>query len=218
VGEFFMRGYASNRLMDVHRITTGLWRWTAYHEEWRQDVGCVYLETDDATILVDPLVPAKDSERFLEYLDADVERAGAQVHIVLTVYWHVRSAGELGKRYEAQVWAPARSALPVERRLKLSPTPVRPGDPLPGGVVARASGRASELVYVLPQHRAIVAGDVLLGDPLRICPAGWVGKGGQQAVREALRPLLELPLDRVLVSHGDPVLRGGQAALAAALA
>ena len=36
--------------MDVHRITTGLWRWTAYHEEWRQDVGCVYLDTDDATI------------------------------------------------------------------------------------------------------------------------------------------------------------------------
>jgi glyoxylase-like metal-dependent hydrolase (beta-lactamase superfamily II) len=72
-------------------------------------------------------------------------------------------------------------------------------------------------VYRLPDHRAIVAGDVLLGDPLRICPAGWVGKGGQAAVRDALEPLLDLPIDRVLVSHGDPVLRGGGAALAAAL-
>jgi hypothetical protein len=44
-----------------------------------------------------------------------------------------------------------------------------------------------------------------------------VGKGGQKAVREALRPLLELPLDRVLTSHGDPVLRAGNAALGAAL-
>jgi hypothetical protein len=33
----------------------------------------------------------------------------------------------------------------------------------------------------------------------------------------SLRPLLELPVERVLVSHGEPVLRGGLEALAAAL-
>jgi hypothetical protein len=147
-----------------------------------------------------------------------VERADGGVHIVLTVYWHVRSTLELAKRYKADVWVPARSALPVERRTKLTPHAVRPGEAMPGGVEAHESGRASELVYLLPQHRALIAGDVLLGDPLRICPSGWVGKGGQKAVREALRPLLDRPLDRILVSHGDPVLRGGHAALAAALA
>lgn len=203
--------------MDVHRIAPGLWRWTAFHEEWRKVVGCVYLETEDATVLIDPLVPGADAERFLEYLDADVERAGSSVHILLTVYWHVRSSAELAKRYKAGLWAPARSAKPVERRLKKAPRAIRPGDPLPGGVAAHESGRASELVYVLPQHRALVAGDVLLGDPLRICPPGWVGKGGQKAVREALRPLLDQPLDRVLTSHGDPVLRAGRNALASAL-
>jgi glyoxylase-like metal-dependent hydrolase (beta-lactamase superfamily II) len=203
--------------MDVHRIAPRLWRWTAFHEDWRQDVGCVYLETDDTTVLVDPLVPHEDAERFLDYLDADVERADSPVHILLTVYWHVRSSADLGKRYSADVWAPARSAKPVERRTKKAPRAVRPGDRLPGGVTAHESGRASELVYVLPEHRALVAGDVLLGDPLRICPARWVGKGGQGAVRKALRPLLDEPLDRVLTSHGDPVLRAGHNALAAAL-
>jgi len=203
--------------MDVHRIAPGLWRWTAYHSEWRKDVGCVYVETDDATVLVDPLVPPEESERFLQYLDADVERASSPVHILLTVYWHLRSAPELAKRYDAGVWAPARSAKPVERRTGSAPRATRPGDALPGNVEAHASGRAAELVYRLPLHRALVAGDVLLGDPLRICPAGWVGKGGQAAVRKALRPLLDEPLDRVLVSHGDPVLRGGHNALAAAL-
>jgi glyoxylase-like metal-dependent hydrolase (beta-lactamase superfamily II) len=177
----------------------------------------VYVETDDATILVDPLVPEADAERFLEYLDADVERSGGDVNILLTVYWHVRSTAELAERYSADIWAPSRSAKPVERRLKIAPREVRPGDPLPGGIEPHASGRAAELVYVVPQHHALIAGDVLLGDPLRICPSGWVGKGGQRAVREALRPLLDRPLDRVLVSHGDPVLRGGHAALAAAL-
>jgi hypothetical protein len=62
-----------------------------------------------------------------------------------------------------------------------------------------------------------VAGDVLLGGPLRICPDSWVGKAGQGAVREALRPALELPIERVLVSHGEPVLTGGRAALESAL-
>jgi hypothetical protein len=25
--------------MDVLEIAPGLWRWTAYHEEWKEDVG-----------------------------------------------------------------------------------------------------------------------------------------------------------------------------------
>ena len=203
--------------MNIHRIAPGLWRWTAYHPEWKQDVGCVYVETEDAVVLVDPLVPATDSERFLSYLDSDVERLGRPVHILITVYWHVRSSVDLAKRYGAEVWAPARSALPVQRRMGSAPRAIRPDDALPGRIEPYASGRAAELVFRLPDHRAIVAGDVLLGDPLRICPGRWVGKGGQAAVREALRPLLDMPVDRVLVSHGDPVLRAGNAALAAAL-
>jgi glyoxylase-like metal-dependent hydrolase (beta-lactamase superfamily II) len=203
--------------MDVHRIAPGLWRWAAYHEEWRKDVGCVYLETDDATVLFDPLIPPEDPGRFLEYLDADVERASNPVHVVLTVYWHVRSAKELAKRYRAKTWAPARSAKPVERRTGAGPRAVQPGDALPGGVEAHASGRAAELVYLLPRHRTLVVGDVLLGDPLRICPGRWVGKGGQGAVRQALRPLLEEPIERILVSHGHPVLRAGHNALASSL-
>ena len=36
--------------MDVHRIAPGLWRWTAYHEEWRKVVGSLYIEIDEATV------------------------------------------------------------------------------------------------------------------------------------------------------------------------
>jgi len=42
--------------VQVSEIAPGLWRWTAYHEELRQDVGCVYVEAPDAVCLVDPLV------------------------------------------------------------------------------------------------------------------------------------------------------------------
>jgi hypothetical protein len=39
----------------------------------------------------------------------------------------------------------------------------------------------------------------------------------QAQLRKALRPLLELPIEMVLVSHGEPVLSGGREALAKAL-
>jgi hypothetical protein len=40
---------------------------------------------------------------------------------------------------------------------------------------------------------------------------------GQRELREALRPLLDLPVEMVLVSHGEPVLGGGREALAKSL-
>ena len=203
--------------MSLQGIGEGLSRWVAFHEEWRKDVGCVYVETGESVWLIDPLVPAAEAAPFLRRLDADVERAGTPVHVLLTIYWHVRSAPELVRRYDATLWTPARSALPVERRTTLVAESVRAGDVLPGGIEAHASGRAAELVYRLPAHHAIVAGDVLLGDPLRICPAGWIGKGGREAVRDALRPLVEPSLAAVLVSHGEPAVAGAADAFAAAL-
>jgi hypothetical protein len=39
----------------------------------------------------------------------------------------------------------------------------------------------------------------------------------QAQLRKALQPLLELPVEMVLVSHGEPVLSGGREALVRAL-
>ncbi len=53
---------------------------------------------------------------------------------------------------------------------------------------------------------------------LRLCPPSWLPSGrGTADLVESLRPVLELPIVRVLVSHGDPVLRSGRAALERAL-
>ena len=40
---------------------------------------------------------------------------------------------------------------------------------------------------------------------------------GLAALHDALRPLLELPVEHVLASHWDPVVGGGHAALQRAL-
>jgi glyoxylase-like metal-dependent hydrolase (beta-lactamase superfamily II) len=105
--------------------------------------------------------------------------------------------------------------------------PFGAGDQLPGGIRAFGTARPGEVVYWLPRQRALVVGDVLLGagakpratsEPLRLCPERWLGKATHHDLRAALLPLLELPVARVLVSHGEPVLRGGARALGAALA
>jgi glyoxylase-like metal-dependent hydrolase (beta-lactamase superfamily II) len=197
--------------MHVQRVVHGLWRWTAPHPEWKpgddleQDVGCVYCEGDDGVVLIDPLVPGKpaDRERFLDSLDRDVERAGSVVSVLLTCEWHARSAGELAARYDASVVKPFANT------------------GLPGGIRAIEARVAEEVVYWLPGPRTVVPGDTLVGsaDGVTLCPESWLdGRGGLAQLRSDLSPLLALPVERVLTSHGPPVLAGGVAALAQALA
>ena len=207
--------------MEVRELAPGLWRWTGWHEEWKADVGCVYYEAPDAVVLIDPLVPPEDTERFWAALDRDVRRHGRPVHALVTIYWHTRSAREVVERYGARVWAHSKALSTVGRRAGAVTDPFEPGDPLPGGVHA-VLGRWSEVVYWIPEHGAVVTGDVILGAKeggLRLCPESWTPKaGGHAAWRENLAPLLDLPVERVLVSHGEPILENGHAALRRLLA
>jgi len=208
--------------VEVRPIAPRLWRWTGYHEEWRQDVGSVYYESRDGVVLVDPLVPPEDTARFWDALDRDVAKAGGEVHVLVTVFWHTRSAGAMIERYGARVWAPARGKRAIARRAGAVTDPFGAHDRLPAGVVAFATARANEVVYWLPGQRALVPGDVLLADGnggIRLCPESWLPERiGHGELASSLRPLLDLPVERVLLSHGDPVLSGGRAALASALA
>ncbi len=203
--------------MEVERIADGLWRWTGYHAEWKQDVGCVYVETPDAVCLVDPLVPPEERDRFFAALDRDVVRLDLPVHVLVTVFWHTRDAAALAERYGAEIWAPSRSRAAVERRAGVAVRALRLGDALPGGIDAQATARSNEVVLFLPTHRALVAGDVILGTDdgsLRLCPDSWLPDGvDREALRISLLPLLELPVEHVLVSHGQPVLGTGGEAL-----
>ena len=207
--------------MEVRALAPGLWRWTALHpdwtpdEEWPQEVGCVYVETAGSVVLIDPLVPGEPAARetFLEHLDADVARNGKPVSILLTVEWHERSAGELAGRYGAEVWAGEPSG-PVT-------SPFAPGDVLPGGLIGIDAQGAKETMYWLPEQRALVPGDAILGNGdrgLRICPESWLDDLTRADLKLALAGLLDLPVELVLVSHGEPVLEDGLTALASALA
>ncbi len=193
----------------MEELAPGLRRWTAFHDHWEEEVGSLALESADGLILIDPLDPPRGLRR--------------PDHVLLTVFWHHRSTGDLRAK---RVWTPKRSAQPVRNRGVDVTDAFTAGDELPGGVQAFQTARVNEVVYWLPAQRAVVAGDVLLGagakpsatdDPLRLCPERWLGKATHADLRRTLAPLLDLPVQRVLVSHGRPVLRGGKRALEAVL-
>jgi hypothetical protein len=191
-------------------IAPGLHRWTARHAEWEEDVASLAVETDDGLVLIDPI---------------DVPRQFRKpAHVFLTVFWHYRSTPELGA---AHVWAPARAARPLENRGVHVTDAIRNDTSLPGGLCAVPTARAGEVVYWLPKQKALAVGDVLLGagakprataDALRLCPERWLGKATHDDLRASLEPLLDLSVQRVLVSHGAPVLHDGKRELATVLA
>jgi hypothetical protein len=122
--------------MRVQELAPGLWRWTARHpawgvhsDDWDPEVGCLYHEAADAVVLVDPLVPADDEERFWSALDADVLRAAKPVHVLLTAIWHGRSSTALADRYGAEIWA-GEDSHALDRETKPTRT-FRPGSGCP---------------------------------------------------------------------------------------
>lgn len=77
-------------------------------------------------------------------------------------------------------------------------------DVLPGGLVALHDGREGmETPLYLPEQRALVFADGMTAPEglLRI----WKAPGYEQRVLPAFQKMLELPFERVLVSHGEPV-------------
>jgi glyoxylase-like metal-dependent hydrolase (beta-lactamase superfamily II) len=211
-------------LPDSEELAPGLHRWVAFHEEWKQDVACVALDAGDRLVLIDPLAPAglREARRFWKALDAEAKTRRA-LDVIVTLHYHRRSAAAIVDRYRskpgAALWAPqgsvARVRVPVDH-------PFAPGDPLPGGIEAFASGRGDEVVLWLPAQSAVVSGDVLLGGvrkPYRICPEGWLPKGVRRSdLARALAPLRKLPVSLLVPTHGPPVTAGAKEALEAALA
>ncbi len=203
----------------MQQIGAGLWRWTGLHPAWtpesvgwEQEVACTYYETEDAVVLIDPLAPPEDEERFWRALDHDVERLGRPVVVALTAAWHARSTSVMVERYGATVWAHPASGDRLGLRLD---API-----LPRRVEAFEIPPAGEgqVALYLAAHRALVTAEALagLGGGLVVRPSPRLGD--RDRLVRCLRLLLELPVEIVLPAHGEPVLRNGREAIAAALA
>lgn len=228
------RGVTASTSATPAELATGLWTWAAPHPEWRPEkegdakgfgnvVNSFALVAGDELLLVDPLLP-DDEAPVLAQLDALA--AGRQASILITIGYHVRSAEQLASRYGASLWGPqeVRSRLTQPETLQVHQV----GEPGPGGAVAYEIGRPphGERPLWLPSHQAVAFGDAVI-----VTPAGEprVWADGEDLDEQRLAfyrgpfaasfaPLLEQPIERLLISHGEPVLLNGAEALTKALA
>jgi hypothetical protein len=195
-------------------IAPGLWRWTATHPAWRpgaapdspadwdREVGSILWRSGEHAVFIDALLP-DDRAGFWRWADERVMGAD-RVCALTTIEFHRRDSDLVAERYSADT-SRARAALPE-------------------GIEAIPLRGAGEVEFWLSRERTLVPGDRVLGGReggLRMCPQSWLNYLSSPVNRtdlsELLRPLLDLPIERVLVSHGQPVLAGGRAALAEAI-
>jgi hypothetical protein len=193
--------------MELREIAPGLRRWTAAHpawdgsDDWPEHVGCVYYEGPDAIVFIDPLIPAEEREAFWAFVDQAVSRFDLPVAVLLTAPWHRRSSALVAARYATSVWSAG------------------PQDTLPEGIDVFVPSGVSEgqVAFFLREHRALVVAEIFIGveGGLRVCPSP--ATADLEAFDISLTSLLELPLEMVLVSHGEPVLKNGRQRVAEAL-
>jgi glyoxylase-like metal-dependent hydrolase (beta-lactamase superfamily II) len=148
-------------------------------------------------ILIDPLAPPPDAAEAWARIDADAPTA-----VVILKPDHVRDVDLFVRRYGARAFGPSlfwRNDIP---RSEIEP--VEPGHELPGGLLALYDGRGrNETPAWLPQQRTLVFADALTapGGELRVWGTPWHA----ERTLPALRALLELPFERVIVAHGEPL-------------
>jgi glyoxylase-like metal-dependent hydrolase (beta-lactamase superfamily II) len=189
--------------VEIRDIAPGLWIWRVGHPawtpemDWEPPVTATCAESGGEVVVIDAIAPGPDGAAAVERLDA----RPPTVAVVLKPD-HVRDVDLFVSRYGARGYGPRlyfRDDIP-EAELE----PIEPGSELPGGLVALFDGRGRDETPVwLPEHRTIVFADALTerGGELRLWWTPW----HEERVVPALRAMLELPFQRVVISHGEPV-------------
>jgi glyoxylase-like metal-dependent hydrolase (beta-lactamase superfamily II) len=188
---------------EVRDVSESLWVWRVDYPDWRPGLGwgpsvnstCVTSAGEVAVL--DPIAPPEEATETWERLDA----SPPTLAVVLKPD-HVRDVDLFVRRYRARAYGPYlfwRQNIP-ETELE----PIEPGSELPGGLVALYDGRGrAETPLWLPEQQAIVFADALTAPDGELLV--WDTPWHEERTLPALRALLDLPFETVIVSHGEPV-------------
>lgn len=188
---------------ELRDVADGLWVWRLEHPDWAPGVGwdkvvtstCV--ESRGEIVLLDPLAPPEAATEIWARIEA---RPPTVVAILKPD--HVRDVDLFVARYRARAFGPSlfwRDDVPGTEL-----EPIEPGSELPGGLVALYDGRnRNETPLWLPEQRVLVFADALTAPDgtLRVWSTPW----HEERALPALRALLALPFEQVIVAHGEPV-------------
>ena len=214
----------------MRELQPGLWHWRAPHPEWTpdqwwpQEVSSYAIDDGARLLFFDPLAVPDG----LLKLAGDREAA-----VVLTAPWHERDTKILVERLGVSVFTPTPdTSADLVRKYGISSERIpagwqspdvawllaadagdahffKAGDLLPIGLEAFPGRADNDLVLWIEARRVIVAGDALVdfGRGFEIPPEVLHHGVTREQVAECLRPLLDLRVDLVLPTHGEPTDR-----------
>jgi hypothetical protein len=187
---------------EMRDVAAGLWIWRLEHPDWHPDAGweppvtSTSVESGGEVALLDPLAPPEGSEAWTR-LDANPPTL-----VVILKPDHVRDVDLFVRRYDARAFGPY-LFWPGDRH-ETEIEGIEPGTELPGGLVALYDGRGrNETPLWLPEQRALVFADAMTEREGELLV--WGTPWHEERVLPALRALLELSFEHVIVSHGEPV-------------
>jgi glyoxylase-like metal-dependent hydrolase (beta-lactamase superfamily II) len=189
--------------VEVRDVAPGLWLWRQPHPDWEEasdwepEVASFAVESGGVSIVLDPLAPPPAERTVWDRLEA----MRPEVVVILKPD-HVRDVDLFVRWYGARAYGPSLFWQGDVPRTELEA--VHPGTTLPGGLEALYDGRGmQETPLYLPDQKALVFADALTA------PRGelqvWATPWHEQRTLPALRELLDLPFELVLVAHGEPV-------------
>lgn len=184
-------------------VAPGLWFWRCPHPGWTPEAGWDRLVTStcvrsgDEVLLLDPTAPPAADREVWARLDHRPPTA-----IVVLKPDHVRDVDLFAERYGARGFGPWLFWSGDAPKTELEP--IEPSSVLPGGLVALYDGRGRmETPLWLPEQRAIVFADALTAPEGELLV--WSSPSHETRALPALRALLDLPFEHVIVSHGEPL-------------
>ena len=90
-------------------------------------------------------------------------------------------------------------------------------DALPQGVAAiELDGEPHQVLFYIAEHATLVSGDVLSGTGGRLHV--FVDEADPELLLPALEALADIPIERVIIPHGDPIPENGAARIREAVA
>lgn len=195
----------------IRELLPGVHHWTAMHPRIRLPVDSYFIEP--AGVVLDPMVPREGLAWF--------EHGRRPAQVVLSNRHHLRD----GPRFADAFGCPIRCSAPGLHAFAGGPgvEGFAFGNEVAPGITAHELGAIcpddTALHIRTPGGGALAFADGLTrprGGGLRFVPSFLMGDDAaavRAALRERLRPLLELDFDHLLFAHGDPLIGGGRTAL-----
>ena len=168
-------------------------------EDWPEEVPVVRYETDGEITLIDPLLPPA----------GDFDPGAKPVRVLLTQPAHYRGTADFVERFAASVWVPPKA------QWRKRPDPPTTSELPPGVEAIELDGEPQQVVFFIRDHATLVTGDVLSGSGGRLHV--FVDDADAELLLPALDAVANLPIEQLIIPHGDAVLTNATTQIRAAV-